>query len=295
LLSKLLNRFNIEYDSILKDTTSIADDVKNYTVINASERFVNLRREFATDIAKFVDDLKESGDKSVSWIDDEFSDDVANDDKSRKDTGMKHQISETLHFSYTFLSLFLFRVPELGIPFAPEANHRKVVKGNFYVINEHTKHSLESSMKEGINDGLDARKLVVYPFSVTDKVDDRTPLCSVSMTNLDFGDSLNFKTNTTVLKAGNLACERSTSIDFIFLQIFFGMNNLYDHSSNVRAWSELAKRSNKFATKNDFESFFDASSITSANQRLLNCFTDQGECKFVYIYTHTHIRFCGQS
>ena len=289
----MISKFNDEIEAIINASSSSVEAVGNYTVINASVKFINLRKEFDTDIKEFIRRLTEIDDVAVSWNFDEFRDDVVADDKSRRETGMKHQISETLHLTYTFLSLFLFRIPglELGVPFSPEANHRKVVKDNFHVINEHTKHSLETSLRDGIHDGFDARKLVVYPYSITDVVNDRTPLCSVSMTNVEYPAPLNYKASSVVLKAGNLACDRSKSIDFIFLQIFLGMETLYEHSSNMDAWSAIAQRSVKFASEEDFDSFFYAASLP-----LADCFKHldavRKECKFVYIYSYTYIYLC---
>jgi hypothetical protein len=151
------------------------------------------------------------------------------------------------------LSLFLCRLPTLGLSFAPEVNQRKVEPSQFYDVRDNI--SMFSALSEGHNAGFDSKRLLVYPYTVS-LHNDRDPASSSplrSVMKTKYTDGV-VTLNSTIFQARGVQATRSEYSDFCRLRFLMNMTTKASPNS-IKSWDGIF-RDNKLSTSEEFENLF---------------------------------------
>ena len=180
--------------------------------------------------------------------------------------------------TFSFLGLFLCRLPPLGITYCPEVNQRKVEPNKFFENGDNV--SMFSSLPSGENIGFDAKRLLAYPFTITmncTQEREKTPLRSVMKTSCN---SNSHSTFSTVIEIENIGATKSSFDDFSRLNFLLGMDNFLSPHTLSR-WDQVLL-SNKLSTTKEMNAFFSKCDLPNDLKIFLSC----GEGKYnVYFFS----------
>lgn len=166
---------------------------------------------------------------------------------------MEYKLSDQSIATFSYLCLFLCRLPKLGITFAPEINHRKVEPSQFYEKRDGV--CMFNALSSADDAGFDSKRVVVYPFTIeaADKglVMQNTVLRSVMQTNLQDNKR---SISSTIFQVGGVVATKSTLDDFNRLRFLLNVHS--DGPPNdSKAWVNIF-RSNKLSTPAYIQNLF---------------------------------------
>jgi hypothetical protein len=177
----------------------------------------------------------------------------SDDNRNVEMEGMTYHMTDQAIVSFSYLSLFLCRLPTLGLSFAPEVNQRKVEPSQFYDVRDNI--SMFSALSEGHNAGFDSKRLLVYPYTVS-LHNDRDPASSSplrSVMKTKYRDGV-VTLNSTIFQARGVQATRSEYSDFCRLRFLMNMTTKASPNS-IKSWDGIF-RDNKLSTSEEFENLF---------------------------------------
>jgi hypothetical protein len=185
--------------------------------------------------------------------------------------------------TFSFLCLFLCRLPPLGITYCPEVNQRKVEPNKFFENGDSV--SMFSSLPSEESIGFDAKRLLAYPFTITMNCTEergKTPLRSVMKTSCS---SHSHSTLSTVIEIENIGATKSSFDDFSRLLFLLGMDNFLSPRT-LSHWDEVLL-SNKLSTTSEMNAFFSKCELPNDLKIFLSC--GQGKYSIYILFFRANI------
>lgn len=190
------------------------------------------------------------------------------------------QLSQQTSVSFSYISLLLCNLPGLMLNYAPQVNQRSVEPSQFFADGE-TGISMATALESGHDTGIDAKRILVYPFRLVFPVapvsplEYGSPLRSVCKTNYNFG---NHNVNSTIIELSNAVAIKSSIDDYSRLLFLLGINN-YAESSKRCGWDQVFT-TNKLSTDEELDEFFYNTGLPDT----LKVYSNSGEGEFPSIW-----------
>ena len=190
------------------------------------------------------------------------------------------QLSQQTSVSFSYISLLLCNLPGLMLNYAPQVNQRSVEPSQFFADGE-TGISMATALESGQDTGIDAKRILVYPFRLVFPVasvsplEYGSPLRSVCKTNYNFG---NHNVNSTIIELSNAVAIKSSIDDYSRLLFLLGINN-YAESSKRCGWDQVFT-TNKLSTDEELDEFFYNTGLPDT----LKVYSNSGEGEFPSIW-----------